>query len=163
MGRILDHLLYPRWRSLRTFPLQARRAVEASIRASEATHAGELRFVIEGGLDTAHLLRGIDSRQRAAEVFRRFKVGATQNRSGVLIYVQLADRRVEILADRGIHAKVAEGTWRGICALMEEAFAAGRFEAGAVAGVQAVGRVLAEHFPAGADKVDELPDTPEVL
>lgn len=163
MGRILDHLLYPRWRALRVFPPAARKAVEAAIRASERTHAGELRFAVEGGLDTAHLLRGIGSRRRAGEVFRKLKVGETRNRSGVLIYVQLADRRVEILADHGIHAKVADGTWRGICAVMEKAFAAGRFEAGAVAGVEAVGRVLAEHFPASAEKADELPDSPEVL
>lgn len=163
MGRILDHLLYPRWRALRVFPLRARRAVEAAVRASEATHSGELRFVIEGGLDTAQLLRGVSSRQRAAQLFRRLKVDRTKGQSGVLIYVQLADRRVEILADRGIDARVAEDTWRTICRLMEEAFAAGDFERGAVAGVEAVGRVLAAHFPAAPDDIDELPNAPEVL
>ena len=163
MGRILDHLLYPRWRALRAFPLRARKAVEAAVRASETTHSGELRFVVEGGLDMAYLLRGVSSRQRAGELFHKLRVDRTKAQSGVLIYVQLADRRVEIHADRGIDSQVQEDTWRTICRLMEEAFAVGNFERGAVAGVEAVGRLLAAHFPAGKDDIDELPNAPEVL
>jgi len=163
LGRILKHLSFPRWRVRQVFPKNALRAIEAAVQASEQTHDGELRFVVEGGMDLPHLLRGLTARQRAVEVFAQLRVWDTEHNSGVLIYVQLADRQVEILADRGIHQKVGTPAWQRICGDMEKAFGAGHFQAGAVAGVAAVGRVLAEHFPARADKPDELPDTPVIL
>lgn len=163
MGRILKHLSYPRWRVRQAFPKAAMRAIEAAVKESEKTHDGELRFVVEGGLDLPQLLRGRTARQRAERVFSQLRMGDTRHASGVLIYVQLADRRVEILADRGIDAKVGEPTWRQICAGMEDAFRAGRFEAGAIRGIQEIGKLLAEHFPPQGDNPDELPDAPVVL
>ena len=163
MKRILKHLTYPHWRVRAVFPQAALKAIEAAVTASEKTHDGELRFVVEGGLDLPHLLRGVTARQRAVEAFSQLRVWDTEHNSGVLIYVQLADRQVEILADRGIHKKVGSETWQRICTAMEQAFRAGNFEAGAVAGVAAVGRVLAEHFPAQGENPDELPDAPVVL
>lgn len=163
MGRILEHLAYPRWRLRRAFPRATLKTIEAAVRASERTHAGELRFVVEGGLELPLLLRGVGARQRAVELFSRLRVWDTEGNSGVLIYVQLADRRVEIVADRGIAARVGEACWRDICAGMETAFAGGDFSGGALRGIAAIGRLLAEHFPAPAGNPDELPDAPLVL
>lgn len=163
MQRFLKHLTFPRWRVYRAFPRQSLKAIEAAVQASERSHAGELRFVVEGGLELAPLLRGVSARERALEAFSLLRVWDTEGNSGVLIYVQLADRRVEIVADRGINGKVGEATWRRVCAAMEEEFRAGRFETGALKGIEAVGRVLAEHFPAPADNPDELSDSPVVL
>ena len=163
MRRKLRHLTYPRWWVYRAFPKAALKIIEAAIKESEASHDGELRFVVEGGLDMQHLLRGMSARQRAAEVFSQLRMWDTEHNSGVLIYVQLADRQVEILADRGIHKKVGSETWLCICANMEQAFGAGKFQEGAVEGIQAAGRVLAEHFPARGENPDELPDAPVVL
>lgn len=163
MNRRLKHLLYPAFRTRRAFGKRTLRAIEAAVAASETRHQGELRFAVEGGFDLAHLLRGTTARQRAIELFSALRVWDTEHNSGVLIYVQLADRQVEILADRGIHRKVGEATWQGICRDMERAFAAGRFEQGAVAGVRAVGEILAEHFPAVAANPDELGNAPVLL
>lgn len=163
MGRILKHLTFPRWRVRRAFPRTALRAIEAAIAASENRHQGELRFVVEGGLDLPELLRGVTARQRAIEVFSQLRVWDTEHNSGVLIYVQLADRQVEILADRGIHQKVGAAAWQRICGEMEQAFRTGEFREGAVAGIAAIGRILAEHFPATQDNPNELANTPEVL
>lgn len=163
MGRILKHLLYPQWRTRRAFPKGTLQAIEAAVEASEKLHDGELRFVVEGGLDLPQVLRGLSARQRAVEIFSRLRVWDTEHNSGVLIYVQLADRQVEILADRGIHRKVGDEPWQHICAAMEQAFRAGRFREGAVEGVQAVGRVLAEHFPARDGNPDELANGPVLL
>lgn len=162
-ARILKHMTCPRWRVRRAFPKAALQAIEAAVKESETSHDGELRFVVEGGLDLPLLLRGVSARQRAMDAFSRLRVWDTEHNSGVLIYVQMADRRVEILADRGIHRQVGNDTWRRICAGMEAAFRAGRFQAGAVQGIREVGKVLAEHFPAEDENPDELADAPVVL
>ena len=155
-GRIFRHLSYPGWRVSRAFPKVALKAIEVEIGRSENTHDGELRFVVVGGLDVSRLWRGVSARQHAVEVFSQLRVWDTEHNSGVLIYVQLADRQVEILADRGVHQKVGDATWQTICAGMQNSFRTGKFEQGAVDGVQAVSRVLVEHFPAHRDNPDEL-------
>lgn len=163
MKRILAHLAYPAWRLRRAFPKSVRAAIEAAVHGAEAGHPGEVRFVVEGGLALPQLLAGVDARQRAIELFSSLRVWDTEHNSGVLIYVQLADRRVEIVADRGIDARVGNACWRDICAGMEQAFAEGDFGGGALRGIAAVGRLLAEHFPAPAGNPDELPDAPLFL
>lgn len=163
LQRIFRHLSYPQWRTRRAFPLSTRRAIEAAVAASENSHRGELRFVVEGGLDLPLLWRGVDAHTRAIDVFAQLRVWDTEENSGVLIYVQLADRRVEIVADRGIHARVGNAGWQAICHDMEQAFAAGQFEAGALTGLDAIGQLLAAHFPAGMDNPDELANTPTLL
>jgi len=155
-GRIIKHLSYPSWRVSRAFSRAALKSIAAEIGRSEAKHDGELRFVVVGGLNVSHLWRGVSARQHAVDVFSQLRVWDTEHNSGVLIYVQLADRQVEILADRGIHNMVGDTTWQSICANMQQAFRAGKFEDGAIEGVRAVGRVLAEHFPAHDDNPDEL-------
>jgi len=163
MKRALQHLSFPRWRIGRIFSKDALKAIEAAISASESAHDGELRFVVEGGMDFTSLLRGLTSRQRAITVFSQLRVWDTERNSGVLIYVQLADRKVEIVADRGIHKKAGDEVWQRICAGMEQAFRRGEFERGAVDGVVAVGRVLSEHFPPLGHNPNELPDAVALL
>ncbi len=158
---LLRHLSYPRWRVQRAFPPRALAAIEQAIVASEKRHSGEMRFVVEGGLDLPQLVRGISPRERALEIFSKLRVWDTEENSGVLIYVGLADHQVELIADRGIDKKVADETWQLICAAMESAFRLGKFEEGALAGVRAISEVLAEHFPLAGDSTH--PDNPDEL
>src|SRR3990172_9484861 len=118
------HLFAPDWLVYRAFPRAALKRIEAAIGQSEAAHRGELRFAVEPGLDLLPVLRGLTPRQRALDVFSRLRVWDTEENSGVLIYVQLADRDIEIVADRGISAKVGQAQWDAICHRMEEAFRA---------------------------------------
>jgi uncharacterized membrane protein len=136
-------------------------AIERAIRESEKTHRGQIRFAVEATLDTLPLLRGQTARARAVEVFSHLRVWDTEHNNGVLIYLLLADRDVEILADRGIHGRVSAEAWERVCREMEAAFRAGRFEDGALAGIRAVGALLAQHFPGTGGH--ELPDRPVVL
>jgi len=161
--RILKHSLTPRWVVRRVFPAAALKAIEAAVRESELSHEGEIRFAVEGGLDLPALLRGVTPRERAVELFSRLRVWDTEGNSGVLIYVLLADRQVEIVADRGIHAKVGGEAWEAICGRMEQAFRAGRFGEGVVAGIRDIGALLTEHFPAQGANPNELPDRAEIL
>lgn len=139
------------------------RAIEAAIRESERSHEGEIRFVVEGGLDLPELLHGVSPRQRAVELFSRLRVWDTEHNSGVLVYLLLADRQVEIVADRGIHSRVGEKAWHEVCGRMERAFRNGRFKEGTVAGIREIGALLAVHFPPQGANPNELPDQPVIL
>jgi len=161
--RLFKHLLTPHWRIRVAYPARSLAAIEAAIARSEKTHRGELRFAVEADLPLAALLRGQTVRSRAAEVFSQLRVWDTEDNSGVLIYVQLVDRRVEILADRGIAARVPQADWDAVCRRMEQAFARGDFEAGTLTAIEEIGSRLARHFPSEGGGNNELPDRPVVL
>jgi uncharacterized membrane protein len=151
------------WSVRYAFPPSAMKAIEEAIAAQERRHDGEVRFAVESALPFVDLLRGISARDRAIELFSRLRVWDTEQNAGVLVYVLLADKRVEIVADRGIHARVGEAAWEAICGTMDREFAAGQFEAGAVIGIQAISDLLATHFPPRHENPDELPNRPVVL
>ena len=161
--RIGRHLIEHRWRVRRDFPPRVLDSIERAIRAGEATHSGQIRFVVEGALDGAPLFRNQPARERAIDVFSHLRVRDTAHNNGVLIYLLLADHDVEIVADRGIDAKVGAAGWEAICREMEADFAAGRFEQGVIKGIEAVSRELARHFPPAAGGSNELPDKPVVM
>ena len=163
MARIIRHLLQHHWRRRLAFPPATLAKIEQAIKAGEATHAAQLRFVVEGALDGAPLFRDQPARERALDVFSQLRVWDTAQNNGVLIYLLLADRDVEIVADRGIDAKVGHEGWERICREMETDFRAGDFERGVIKGVEAVSRELATHFPKVSGGPNELPDAPVVI
>ena len=161
--RIVRHLLVTDGQVRRAFPRSTLNKIEEAIKAGETAHVGEIRFAVEGAVDGAPLLRGQSARERAIDLFSQLRVWDTQHNTGVLIYLLLADRAVEIVADRGIHAKVDSQEWSKVCRQMEAAFRQSNFEGGVVSGVQAVTRHLVTHFPADDHNANELPDKPMVL
>jgi uncharacterized membrane protein len=161
--RILRHLVVTDWQVSRAFSRQTLIAIEQAIKASETAHVGEIRFVVEGALDGAPLFKGQSARERAIDVFSQLRIWDTEHNNGVLIYLLLADRDVEIVADRGIHAKVGLEEWEKICRTMETAFKEANYEGGVVSGIQAVTQHLMKHFPASGAGQNELPDKPVVL
>jgi len=163
VGRIGRHLLQHHWRARRVFPPDVLARIEQAIKAGEATHSGQLRFVVEGALDGAPLFRNQPARERAIDLFSRLRIWDTADNNGVLIYLLLADRDVEIIADRGIDAKAGPAVWGKICRDMEADFASGRFESGVIKGIDAVSRQLAAHFPPQNPARNELPDAPVMI
>ena len=169
LTRILKHLLAPHWLARRAFPARTMQAIEAAVANAERLHVGELRFVVEAGLPLSDLWRDIAARERAVDVFSLLRVWDTWHNSGVLIYVQLIDRRVEIVADRGISAKVDQSSWDAVCRGMEQAFSIGAYAQGSLEAVERVGKLLAMNFPTGLEdpsasvNPNELPDRPLVL
>jgi uncharacterized membrane protein len=161
--RIGKHLLAHHWRVRRVFPPDVLARIEQAIKTGEATHAGQVRFVVEGALDGAPLFKNQPVRERALDVFSHLRIWDTAHNNGVLIYVLLADRDVEIVADRGIDAKVGGEGWETICRAMEADFRAGHFETGVIKGIEAVSRQLAAHFPPDGPRRNELPDQPVVM
>jgi uncharacterized membrane protein len=118
---------------------------------------------VAGALDGAPLFRDQPARARAIDVFGQLRIWDTTHNNGVLIYLLLADRDVEIVVDRGIDVKVGTAGWEKICQMMEAEFRAGHFERGVIAGINAVTQHLAKHFPRDGVVVNELPDKPVVL
>jgi uncharacterized membrane protein YgcG len=166
LTRILRHFLTGRAVVRRLFPHASLVAIEQAIKQSEISHEGEVCFAVEAALDTLPLLRDQPARERAVEVFSQLRVWDTEHNNGVLVYLLLADRDVEIVADRGINVKVSGEEWERICREMEMAFRQGHFESGVVAGIAAVGSHLQKHFWAEKEREgreNELPDTPVIL
>jgi uncharacterized membrane protein len=147
----------------RAFPPHTLDAIEHAIRETETMHTGQLRFAVEPALDLKLLLAGRTARERAVEVFSELRVWDTESNNGVLIYLLLADHDVEIVADRGVHAKLGKVIWEEICREMELAFRDEKFEQGVLAGIRSVGRHLARHYPQVGAKLNELPDRPVLL
>ena len=162
--RWLHHLFLDHLALGRAFPRASLEAIGRAVAEQEKRHRGELRVAIEGGLPLTAIVAGRSARERALQLFGWLRVGETQDKAGVLIYLLLADRRVEIVADRGIHERVGDTAWEAICGAMQQEFAAGRFEAGMLTGLAAVSDLLAQHFPADSGKnPNELPDAPVTL
>ena len=134
----------------------------ARVQASERHHSGEIRICIEAGLPLSYLRRRAPARERALAMFGKLRVWDTEHNNGVLVYLLLADRDVEIVADRGIHARVGEAMWQHVCEAMEAAFRDGRYEEGALAGIEAVSSLLAKAFPRSSGS-SELPNRPVVI
>ncbi len=161
--RILRHLLLPQWSIGLAFPKRVLQAIEHAIASSEKRHDAELRFAVEAGLPLAALLRGQTARGRAVEVFSQLRVWDTERNSGVLIYVQLVDRKVDVLADRGIAALVPQAEWDAICRRIEQSYRKGEFEQGTLAAIEEISVRLARHFPPREANPNELSNKPVVL
>ncbi|MFO1282597.1 MAG: TPM domain-containing protein [Burkholderiales bacterium] len=162
-GRWWRHAITDRSAVRRAFPPTALDAIERAIAAGERTHSGQVVFAVEPALPLARVAARLSPRERALEVFGLARVWDTEGNDGVLIYLLLADRDVEIVADRGIAALVPEVAWQSICERMEASLRDARYEEGVVAGVEAVSALLASAHPRGAKDADELSNRPLVL
>jgi uncharacterized membrane protein len=163
LHRTQRHVFYDDWAVRRKFPLPTLAAIDHEITVNERRHSGEIVFAVESSLLLRELRRTDGPRDRAIDVFSLLRVWDTEQNNGVLLYVLLADRRVEIVADRGIHRQVGDQAWETICGLMQQEFRAGRFREGALMGVQAVSDLLATHFPWTEGDVNELRNEPVIV
>ena len=165
LRRWLRHLIRTPQSVDRAFPAAVLQRIQKEIADGERTHSGEIRFAIEATLPWSYLRRNAPARERAEMVFAKLRVWDTEDNNGVLIYVELADHRVEIVADRGIARHVSNARWEEVAKMMRERFQAGDFEAGSIAAVRAVSAILAERFRLadGARNPNQLSDAPTVL
>ncbi len=163
LTRIIKHLFYPGWWLRRDFPRDALAKIEAAIAKSESHHSGEIRFAIESSLPLKALWRDEPMLERAVEVFSLLRVWDTEENNGVLIYLLLADHKVEITADRSINKKVGQQEWQRICNLMEKYYKANDFGNGAVKGIEEIDLLLTKHFPIKNNDKNELSNKPVIL
>ena len=162
--RLLQNIFDGWYQLPRRFPAPLLDEVARLVGQGEQTHDGEVRVAIEARLSLSAVLGGVTANQRAHEVFAHLRVWDTEHNSGVLLYVLLAEHRIEIVADRGIARRVGADEWQSICQQMREGFARGDWRGGLLHGVEQANALLRQHFPSdGARRADELPDHPIIL
>jgi uncharacterized membrane protein len=161
--RWFAHVFIPPWRWRLAFPKAVLKAIENAVKQSERQHRGELRFAVENALAPMWVWRGLTARQRATQVFSDLRVWDTEENSGVLIYLLLADKEVHIVADRGIAGRVTQTEWDEIAHAMQKAFRRGDFRNGSLEGIERITRILAAHFPPDADNPNELSNKPVII
>ncbi|WP_308601889.1 TPM domain-containing protein [Massilia sp. Dwa41.01b] len=162
LGRVIRH-----WRSSKA---DAQRLSGSNPRGRRAGHyrrranaPGEVRFIVEAALPTDEAWDGISNRQRALALFADYGVWDTEDNCGVLLYVNLAEHKVDIVADRGIDRKIDSSTWQAVCRTMTEGFKRGNYHEATLAAIEQVNSLLREHFPANGTRPNELPDKPIML
>ncbi len=164
LPRLLKHRLLDEGDAARALGPDAARRIEARVAASEKRHSGEIRVMVEAGLPLSYLRRGATPRERAVTMFGKLGVWDTELNNGVLVYLLLAERAIEIVADRGLNRHVDAAEWQRIADSMRESFRAGPLEPGLNQAIDAVDALLVRHFPRapGAIDINELPDAPVV-
>jgi uncharacterized membrane protein len=163
LGRALRHLLSTRNEAERAFPPATLAAIGEAIALGEQTHRGEVRVVVEKSLPLSAVWEGVTNRQRAISLFADYGIWDTEDNCGVLVYVNLADHKVDIVADRGINRRIEPATWQAICNTMTAGFAQGRFHDATLDAIQQVNELLRQHFPTNGARPNELPDRPLML
>ena len=160
--RILKHRLVDERDARRLLGADALGRIAARVAASERRHSGEIRVCIEAGLPLSYLWRDAEARERAVAMFGKLRVWDTEHNNGVLIYLLLAERAIEIVADRGLNRHVDAAQWNAIASVLATALRAGQPEAGIDAAIDAVDALLVRHFPLrdGEANPNELPDAP---
>ncbi|SDX87681.1 TPM domain-containing protein [Nitrosomonas sp. Nm33] len=162
--RIIRHLFIGQMTIKCALPAASLARIEQAIKQSEMNHDGEILFAVEASLNLVSLLKKQSARERAIDIFSLLRVWDTPHNNGVLIYLLHADQDVEIVADRGIDAKVDHKEWEKICQEMEVAFRKGQFEKGVLAAINTIDYQLKKHFPlASKGGGNVLPDRPVVL
>jgi uncharacterized membrane protein len=164
LRRLLKHRWLDETDTRRALGPDALARLEARVRDSERRHSGEIRLCVEAGLPLSYLWKDLGARDRAVTMFGKLRVWDTEHNNGVLIYLLLAEHAIEIVADRGLARHVPPAQWQALVAQMREAFRAGRFEQGLADTVDAVDRLLVQHFPLAEGQVNpnELPDRVDV-
>lgn len=162
-GRVWRHLVTTTAAARRAFPAATLDAITAAVMTGEQTHRGEIRLVVEKSLPFAAAWAGVTNRQRALAMFAECGVWDTEDNCGVLIYVNLAERKVDIVADRGIDRRIDAPTWQAVCDTMTTGFARGAFHDSTLAAIARVNELLRTHFPPDGKRPNELPDRPMML
>ena len=170
LWNLLRHAWLDDGDSRRLVPPAVLERVMARVAEGERRHRGQVRVVVEPALPLSYAWRHVRDgtamhllvHQRATMLFGKLRVWDTELNNGVLIYLLMAEHRIELLADRGLAARVPAAEWQAVVERLGRALAAGQFETGLLEAVDAVSGALERHFPARAGEAhpNELPDAP---
>ena len=163
LTRLLAHLRTTSAAGHRAFPPATLKAIEQSIAAGETRHRAEVRLIVEPALGAQAVWAGISARERARELFAHYRVWDTEENCGVLVYINLADRKVEIVADRGVGKAVAAREWQTVCRTLTQGFAQGAFHDSVIAALAQLNALLERHYPDDGSAVNQLSNKPIVL
>ena len=163
LSRLFKHLFTTRFAGRRAFPDATLKDIQAVIAEGETRHRAEVRMIIEPALSAPAILNGMSSRERACELFSDYKVWDTEENCGVLVYVNLADHQVEIVADRGVGRVIAARDWAAVCRTMTQGFARGDFHDSVLGAFRQLNALLQQHYPDDGSRQNQLSDQPLML
>ena len=147
----------------RAFPAATLQAIEQAITQGEQRHRAEVRLIVEPGLDARSAFNNVTNRQRARALFAQYGVWDTEENCGVLIYINLAERAVDIVADRHVGRLVADTEWQTICRTMTTGFAQGDYHGSTLSALEQLNTLLARHYPADGPRPNQLPNDAVIL
>ena len=160
-NRTLQHAVTTRNAVKKALPDSAMDRLERAIGLAERGSSGQVRMIVEAHWPLMQVKR-TEPRQRAIEWFSQLRVWDTEHNNGVLLYLLFAERRVEIVADRGFNRLVTQSQWDAICRALEKHFGNGAFEAGLSEGINAIGELQREYFAADMGP-NEQSDSPVLV
>lgn len=163
LARLLRHLFTTTAAGRRVFPAATLKAIQAAIAQGEKLHRAEVRLIIEPAMPLADVFSGLSSRERARLLFAEYRVWDTEENCGVLVYVNLADHKVEIVADRAVGRAIAAADWQKVCRTMTEGFAAGNYHDSVIAALAQLNALLHAHFPSDGATPNELSNRPLII
>ena len=147
------HRWMPEHASEKALPPATAERLQQLVSASEVLHSGEIVLCVEAALPNSYLRRAgrvasvpVVIRERALAWFGKLRVWDTEHNNGVLIYLLLAERRLEIVADRGLARCVDHAQWQAVAQHLGQRLQEGDFDTGLTQAVQAVSAVLVQHF-----------------
>jgi uncharacterized membrane protein len=132
--------------------------------ASEARHGGEIRICIEAGMPMSYLWRDATPRERAIAMFGKLRVWDTEHNNGVLIYVLLAERAIEIVADRAVSTPANVHFWQDVVTHLAQHLKRGDYEQGLTQALEEISALLVQQFPLRASQanLNELSNRPDL-
>jgi uncharacterized membrane protein len=163
LKRAFRHLATTAASGRAAFPATTLKAIESAIAEGERLHRAEVRLIVEAAMDVDDAWRGVTCRQRALALFAEHGIWDTEENCGVLVYINLAEHQVDIVADRNIDRRVDAAQWQQICSLMTGGFATGAYHDSTLAAIAALNALLQQHFPADGDRPNQLPNDAIVL
>jgi len=131
-------------------------AITSAIHSAEKTTSGEIRVSVRQRRKWRE--RKLSLEQIARKEFHTLGMTKKEERTGILIFLLVADRQFYVLADEGVHGKVEESRWKAVADGMSAHFSSRNFRQGIIHGVEEVGKVLSQNFPAHKGSKDELSD-----
>ena len=162
-GRALKHLRGTPATARKAFPAATLKAIESAIADGEAEHRAEVRLIVEAALTPGMAYQGVSNRERARELFAQYGVWDTEDNCGVLIYINLAEHQVDIVADRHVGRRITPEQWQAICRTMTTGFAQGNYHDSTVQALGELNSLLQHHFPASGERSNQLPNEPILL
>lgn len=163
LRRALRHAMTGSNVGKRCFPAETLTAIAAAVGAGEQRHRAEVRLIVEPALPFGIALAGVTNRERAKALFAEYGVWDTEENCGVLLYVNLAEHAVDIVADRNVGRLIAEAEWQAVCRTMTDAYKKGEFRDGTLAALDQLADLLQRHFPDDGSRRNQLPDEAVIL
>lgn len=163
ISRALRHFRFDIGDVRGVLPDAAMLQIEAAITAGETRHGAEIRFVVEAALDLTQVWARATPRERALTIFSNLRIWDTEANNGILLYVLMADKSVEIVADRAAARVVDQASWNRICERLAIDYRAADYLRGTISAINSIHDLVEPHFAPTRNNPDELPNRPVVL